>query len=102
MASRAAIQPDCCHLDFAHCPSLIKLRLIRKSGCFGFGTPTLLLSNKAPVGHTWTHFPQRVQEVDEPHGSFRSVITIESMPRPITSHTCAPSTSAQTRTQREH
>ena len=25
-------------------------------------------SLSAPVGHTWTHLPQEVQEVDSPHG----------------------------------
>ena len=32
-------------------------------------------SNKAPVGHTWTHLPQLVQVVDTPHGVPMSVMT---------------------------
>src|SRR5437899_1601961 len=59
-------------------------------------------SNSAPVGQTCTHFPQVVQVSDDPHGSFKSVMTLASMPRPITSQVCAPSISSQTRTQRVH
>ena len=37
-----------------------------------------------------------------PHGWLRSVMTLASMPRPITSQVCAPSISSHTRTQRVH
>jgi hypothetical protein len=54
------------------------------------------------VGHTWTHLPQLVQVCDSPHGVPMSVTTRSSMPEPITPQVKAPSTSAQTRTQRTH
>ena len=54
----------------------------------------------APVGHTCTHLPQLVQVVDSPQGWLRSHTSMERMPREHTSQTCAPSTSAQTLTQR--
>ena len=59
-------------------------------------------SNNAPVGQTCTHLPHVVQVSDDPHGSFKSVMTFASMPRPITSQVCAPSISSHTRTQRVH
>ena len=39
---------------------------------------------------------------DVPHDSFKSVITLASMPRPMMSQVCAPSISSQTRRQRVH
>src|ERR1019366_8435395 len=49
-----------------------------------------------------THLPQLVQLEDCAQGRFMSQIIMLRMPRELTSHTCAPSTSAHTRTQRVH
>ena len=57
-------------------------------------------SKSAPVGQTWTHFPQLVQVGDSPHGIPMSVWTRVSRPRCMTSQVWAPSISSQTRTQR--
>ena len=58
-------------------------------------------SASAPVGQTCTHLPQLVQlRRLRPTGWFMSLTIMQRMPRELTSQTCAPSTSAQTRTQR--
>ncbi len=83
-------------------PSRMMRRYGRNSGCLRTFVPARLFSNSAPVGHTCTHLPQLVQVSDSPHGSFRSVITRHSEPRPITPHVFAPSISEHTRTHRVH
>ena len=60
-------------------------------------------SASAPVGQTCTHLPQLVQLLRLAPG----LVQLAHQPRAgcratLTSHTCAPSTSAQTRTQRVH
>src|ERR1035441_7971940 len=57
-------------------------------------------SASAPVGHTCTHLPHLVHDFDSPQGPLSSATKRELMPRPLISHTFAPSTSAHTRTQR--
>ena len=55
----------------------------------------------APVGQAWTHLPQLVQVFASPHGRWSSLTSRDWMPRAAMSQTCAPSISAQARTQRE-
>ena len=71
-----------------------RLRLVISSTAWPFST-------SAPVGQTWTHLPQLVQDWDSPHGRLSSATSIELMPRAEMSQTCAPSISSQTRTHRE-
>src|SRR5690242_12287342 len=105
MASRATIEPNGGHRNFfmrlsIHCCPRILFTYGKNSGCLIDSATDLPFSNNAPVGHTCTHFPQLVHEVELPHCSFKSVITRQPTPRPMTSQVCAPSISSQTRTQR--
>ena len=59
-------------------------------------------SASAPVGQAITHLPQLVQLAASPPGRWSSLTGPEAMPRPATSDPCAPSISAQVRTQRAH
>ena len=59
-------------------------------------------SASAPVGQTCTHLPQLVHSSPRPTAGSARTPACELMPRASTSHTCAPSTSAHTRTQRVH
>ena len=74
----------------------------RTTRCFVISSTPHPFSAIAPVGQACTHLPQLVQVVASPHGRRSSETSCEPMPRPATSHTCAPSISAQVRTQREH
>ena len=74
----------------------------RSSVRFTISSTALPFSASAPVGHACTHLPQLVQLVASPHGWFSSETMRAWMPRDVTSHTCAPSISAHTRTQRVH
>src|SRR3990170_8196881 len=56
----------------------------------------------APTGQTLAHFLHDVHEVDLPHGSSKSVITWESLPRSFKSRVWTPSISSQTLMQRVH
>ena len=72
------------------------MRYGRNSGLFLISLTDRPFSVSAPVGQTWTHFPQPVQVSEVPQGWFMSVMTRESIPRPLRSHVWAPSTSSQT------
>src|SRR5581483_10495530 len=119
VAARAAVEPHRRHPDLWWLP----LARVRERGLGGEGrshrgrsriassdgtSPRFLIisvtalpfSNRAPVGQTLTHLPQLVQVSESPQGWFKSVMTRASVPRPMTSQVCAPSTSSQTRTQR--
>src|SRR5581483_8737087 len=99
MAARAAIEPyGCQRLHFAHAcsPSRMIRKYGRNSGCLRTLLPARVFSKMAPVGQTCTHLPQLVQVSEAPQGSFRSVITSDWAPRPITPQVLAPSISEQT------
>ena len=86
---------------FIQCSFAVSNRA-RTSGLSPFRPPRFLCCTRS-AGRTDLHaLATAVHDWLSPQGSFISVITDTRMPRPITSHVCAPSISSQTRTQRVH
>ena len=83
-------------------PPRIAVRRLTTWPCLVISSTPQPFSAMAPVGQACTHLPQLVQVCASPHGRLSSLTSRDWMPRAAMSQTCAPSISAQARTQREH
>src|ERR1039457_3313832 len=101
VAAGASVEPDRGYFHLLHtCTPLRCTREVTASIFFTISPTAQPFSESAPVGHAFTHLPQLVQVVACPQFSFISLTMRAWMPREVRSQTCAPSSSAQTRTQR--
>src|SRR5512135_3704677 len=103
MAAGAAVEPAGADLHLVHHrPPRIVVSRLTTAFCLVISSTPQPFSAIAPVGQACTHLPQLVQVFASPQGRASSLTSRDWMPRAAKSHTCAPSISAQARTQREH